>query len=782
VQRRSAINELLALVVAAGLAASARPLHAQAKQEIPFPLTFNEVAKGEIAVVIAGSDVFVLAEDLERAGVTGTMWERLLRFARLREASHIESGGRQFIALRSFAPLLTYVLDEENLALSVTAMPELLTPSTFNVESGPPAGIIYTRDASTFLNYAVTSAGSDQTSLFLETGSSVAGNLLYNSAARNEDGSIVRFTTSYTVDDRKRLNRWVYGDANVVSDALGGAPLMGGVTASKNFNLDPYFVRYPPLNFRGTALTPSRVEIYMNGSLVALQDIPPGPFELRNIPASAGAGTERVVIRDVFGREQVSGAAYYYSTDVLARGISEYIYSAGFQREGFGLRSFDYGDPAVIGYHRIGITDDLTVGGRLEATRSLISGGPRVTKRTAIGDFGLAGAFSRDRGDSGAAGEVAYRYLARKFSFGGSAQFQSRQYANLTQRKELDRSLFNVHTFASYLLKLASLSLIWDRSDLRDLNDVDRIMLLTSVPVSRRASFFASVGSANEGNGRKAEVFAGVSFFVGATTTANVAMSRRAGRTETTFDVQKSLGVGTGFGYRVHANRSPGANSGSAALQYQTNFGRYELTFNPTDISERPTFTATGGLVYQKGSFLTARAVAESFALVRIPGVRNVRVYSSNMTVGRTDHNGDLLVPNLLSYYGNRLRIEDKDIPLNYEVSATERTVAPPYRGGAFVQFPVRQIRTITGNLVIRRNGENVVPAYGQLTATAGTESFVSPLGRAGEFYLENAPSGTHPSMIEYKDGTCSFELVIPPGTDPVLKMGTVACTEGPKP
>ncbi len=779
-QRRPALNDLLAFLIAAGMAATARPVVAQVKQQIPFPLTFNEVAKGEIPVIVGDGDVFVLPADLERAGVTGTMWKRLLAFARLRDGSHLRAGAQDFISLRSFAPLLTYVLDEENLTLSITAMPELLTPTTLNVESGPPADIIYTKDTSTFLNYSITTSGRSRTALFGESGTSIGGNLLYNSVTRPERGPFVRLLSSYTVDDRTRLNRWTFGDASVLSDALGGAPLMGGVTASRNFNLDPYFVRYPPLNFRGTALTPSRVEIYRNGSLVALQDIPPGPFELRNIPASAGAGTERVVIRDVFGREQVSGAQYYYSTEVLARGISEFVYSAGFLRNQFGTRSFDYGSPAVLAFHRVGITEDLTAGGRVEALRNLFSAGPRVTKRTNVGDFGIAAAVSSDRGETGAAGEFSYRYLARRFSFGGNAQIQSRDYANLTLRRETDRPLFHSHTFVTYLTKLASLSLFWDRANMRDQQDTDRMMLMTNVPVTRRASLFLSVGANDDGSGRKGEVFAGISFFVGATTSANVSISRRGDGTETAVDIQKSVGIGTGFGYRLHANRSGSLDGGSGALQYQSEFGRYELTFNPVNLGERPTLSASGGLVYQNRAFLPARPVQESFALVRIPGVRNVRIYSSNMPVGRTDHNGDILVPNLLSYYGNRLRIEDKDIPLNYEVAATERTVAPPYRGGAFVEFPVRQIRTITGKVMIRRNGADVVPSYGQLTVAAD-EPYVSPLGRAGEFYLENTPAGTHQATIDYKDGSCAFPLTIPSGGDSVLKIGTVVCTEGTK-
>src|SRR5205085_9737997 len=131
----------------------------------------------------------------------------------------------------------------------------------------------------------------------------------------------------------------------------------------------------------------------------------------------------------------------------------------------------------------------------------------------------------------------------------------------------------------------------------------------------------------------------------------------------------------------------------------------------------------------------------------------------SNVPVGRTDANGDLLVPNLLSYYGNRISIDDRDVPLNYEVLATERTVAPPFRGGAFIEFPVRQIRTVTGSVVV---APDVVPAYGQLTVMSGQQSFVSPLGRNGEFYLENISSGTYPATIDYKLGSCNFNLQVP--------------------
>ena len=95
------------------------------------------------------------------------------------------------------------------------------------------------------------------------------------------------------------------------------------------------------------------------------------------------------------------------------------------------------------------------------------------------------------------------------------------------------------------------------------------------------------------------------------------------------------------------------------------------------------------------------------------------------------------------------------------------------------MQFPVRQIRTITGSVII---GKDTVPSYGQLTLKAGTESFVSPLGRAGEFYLENVPAGNYPATIDYKQGTCTFSLQVPTGTESVVKLGRLTCQEATTP
>ncbi|MGH9650441.1 MAG: hypothetical protein ACRD3I_08215, partial [Terriglobales bacterium] len=134
------------------------------------------------------------------------------------------------------------------------------------------------------------------------------------------------------------------------------------------------------------------------------------------------------------------------------------------------------------------------------------------------------------------------------------------------------------------------------------------------------------------------------------------------------------------------------------------------------------------------------------------------------------------LIPNLLSYYGNQLRIAEQDVPINHSIEATEKIIAPPFRGGAVVLFPVQRIQSLMGTLVVEVAGKPVVPAYGQLTVTVNGRQIESPVGKQGEFYLENVPTGRHTAQVEYEGGTCKFELDAPASEKPEVDLGTVRC------
>jgi outer membrane usher protein len=160
-----------------------------------------------------------------------------------------------------------------------------------------------------------------------------------------------------------------------------------------------------------------------------------------------------------------------------------------------------------------------------------------------------------------------------------------------------------------------------------------------------------------------------------------------------------------------------------------------------------------------------------------VPGVAGVHGYLNNQDIGVTDSHGDLPVPNLLAYYGNRVAIADTDVPLVYSVGATERTVSPGLRGGALIAFPVRRVQSLSGRVVVEREGATRVPAYGDLRVEGGGGAVSSPIGRDGEFYLENLPPGRHRAVIEEPEGTCAFTLEAPAVGPSLVDLGTLVCS-----
>jgi outer membrane usher protein len=77
---------------------------------------------------------------------------------------------------------------------------------------------------------------------------------------------------------------------------------------------------------------------------------------------------------------------------------------------------------------------------------------------------------------------------------------------------------------------------------------------------------------------------------------------------------------------------------------------------------------------------------------------------------------------------------------------------------------------------VVEVAGTSVIPAYGQITVTSEGKEVISPLGKSGEFYLENLTVGRYPAKIDYKQGVCAFVLEIPVSEGPFVNLGTLRC------
>ncbi|MBH0200186.1 MAG: fimbrial biogenesis outer membrane usher protein [Nitrospira sp.] len=731
-------------------------------------LIVNEVNKGEVLAVRRPDDVLIRLADLEAAGVRSTDGRREV------------IGKETYLSLSSLAPATTYELDEKNLTIRLTGQAGLQGTTRLNLAPGAPPGTIYSQDTSFFLNYAASTKGFNQYDVFGEAGLSVAGHLLLSTIRRTEDGQIVRGLSNVTLNDRDNLTRWTIGDSFANNAGLGGSAFLAGVSLAKTFSLDPYYYFFPRPGLSGTALVPSTVSVYSDGGLMRRETVNPGQFDLHNLPVSNGYRMNRVVVRDIFGRETEILSPFYLSTRVLSSGVSEYSFNAGMRRDNVGTASWDYDSPVMLARYRVGVTDSITPGTNVEVGDGLANGGFRLTAKSLWGEIDLLAAGSSESGAAGAAASVLYNYVQRWFSIGGGFRTMTDRYATVSLLSSIDRPTIESTGFIGIPIGTRiNVTVEGTYSEFRDAGIVTRIGTSGTVRLADNWTLFFSGSETERSNSRTTyDGFIGLSYYFGGNTTGYVFAQRQQGRT---FErdlggvrVQKSLPVGPGYGYQVEGTGGTDAH-GLGQFQYQGQYGRAEALYDSA--VKQPVFTVSGGVVAVGGSVHATRAIQDSFAVIRTPGVSGMRGYINNQEVGTTDRRGELVVPSqMLSYYGNRVGINDRDVPLNYRVDATEKTVAPPFRGGALVEFPILRVQMLTGTLSVESDTRIQVPAYGQLAVTAKGTTHESPIGKHGEFYLENIPPGEHDAMISHEGQVCRFSLTIPDSPDPILKLGELHC------
>ncbi len=766
--RASAVFALILSVVSFSLAGAApAPAQAHGGRRVFVALFVDEVDKGNILALLENREVWASVEGLHKAGL-GKFGgqQRMVK-------------GENYVLLSSLAPAVTYTFDSHSGTLSVTVAPSLLPATTLKMRSLRPPDLTYESSPSAFLNYSLSlqnGAGASnffRPSMFGEAGISHERVLLYNSFILTPQGTPVRRLSSAIVDDTHRLARFTLGDSIANAGLLGGQAYIGGATYATNFALDPYFIYFPSPTMSGALTMPSTAYIYINGVLTRTIELPPGQFTLQDLPLQAGAGNAQVVIRNPFGAQQALAMPYYLSTSVLKEGLQQYSYSLGFVRENFGISDFGYTQPALSGWHRYGLTDSITPGIFFQGEPHLASGGPEATLRLPVGQLGFNGALSESVAGPGGSVLASYTWLSPwSFSLSTLVQYTSTHYATLGLLPQYDRPLLQANVFAG--LQLTERLSLTPSIVYYDFRDAGR---------SWEASL---VGMLQLWDGLNLQVSASRSYFVrtSASNDLYVALNWSFGSTiSTVFSdtqmgegvrISKGLPLGPGYGYQVQAQTGP-SPQGFGQFQYNGNHGYFEFDESNVGGSNFADLTLAGGLVTIGGDLFATRPIEDSYALLRVAGVEGVTGYLSNQPMGRTDSNGNLLVPDLLSYYGNYLSINDRDIPVNYSVGATHLSVATPYRGGAVVNFAVSRRQAFMGRLKISRAGKLEIPSFGELYVTApGKPS--SPIGRRGEFYLENLSPGSYPAAVRYWAGECRMTLPIPESTADLVKLGELTC------
>jgi outer membrane usher protein len=722
-------------------------------------------ARTVMALRDAAGHVLLQAADLERLRI------------RTDGAARITHGGADYSPLSAIHGL-AYRVDPGQGTLLLTLPPALLEASELsgvshgpNEPTPPPPGA--------WLNYDVFADQEQRagtaTSALLQAGvfnrwGSGSNTLL----ARRMDGHVrtVRLDSTWTHDMPDSMASLRIGDSISGAASWGRSIRFGGVQWATNFETRPDFITLPTLTLGGVAVAPSTVDYYVDDVLRLRRDVPTGPFTIQDLPVVTGQGEVRMVVHDLLGREQVVTQPFYASSGLLARGLRDFSYEIGFERENYGLDSNDYGRLAAIGTERLGISDSFTGELHAEFTRHQQTAG--IGADWLVANSGVATAAvaaSQDGNGSGELLELGFQHQSAYLSYGFRTQFTTPRFTQLgyEQPERPPRQATSAYvSFGSG--NSGSLGLNYTREDFRDGQpDVDFVGASYSRALGRFAYLTLS-GLRFLGEHPSSLLTLSMTMPLGPLDSLSLNAQAQAGDRHGNVQYQHNLPAGSGAGYRVQAGLSS-ADPDLAEVSLQNGVGTY--TLGAASVRGQHAYQASvrGGLVLLGDKLFASRSIDGSFALVQVPGFPNVRVYQDNQQVATTDSSGYALLPRLRPYQDNPIRIEQADLPLDAEIRGLSLDAVPYYHSGLLLKFPV--MRSHGAVLTIK------LPDGGFLPEGAGVRiegnPTVFPVGTGGEVYLTGLQPLNHLHVM-WQGRSCDITLPFRESSIPLPQLGPVTC------
>jgi outer membrane usher protein len=237
-------------------------------------------------------------------------------------------------------------------------------------------------------------------------------------------------------------------------------------------------------------------------------------------------------------------------------------------------------------------------------------------------------------------------------------------------------------------------------------------------------------------------------------------------------EVNRSISLGPGYGYRVRSTNLDQEKE-EAAFYYQTTDGSYGIEAAQQSGQTSMRFLERGSFVFLHNHVMVSRWLNDSFGVVEVPNAKGVPVYVNNQMLAKTDRRGLALLPWLVAYSRNSVRLDDANLPADFSVDLEERTVVPMARSAVFLQYKPATIGGAT-LVLITANGEPV-PNGAMVTVNGNPEAYQVAL-RGEVFVIDIA----YPAMIHaaWEGGACDVRIVKPPADTPVPRIGPLTCKE----
>lgn len=541
---------------------------------------------------------------------------------------------------------------------------------------------------------------------------------------------------------------------------------------------------------------PSTVEVYVNGALVDRFSAGPGPIDLRDIPLANTSNTVTIMVEDDLGRHEVDSFSLSANIALLAPGLDEMVWAAGFARDadatGF---SYDFDRPVLGAMWTRGIHPSLTVTGGLAVTPDLqsLSGGGAWPVWGGV----LQGEFTASDGRfSPADGAIA-------LAFSGGPYWPDTRYTTLNLRLDY----YGDH-FAN-LTDPASLSdTRWSLGGDARVNLSDRLSITagaqyqdTHSPDGRSASVFSGINrrfgeviasatlrhTAYEARDDETGLFLTLSRRFGGRNYASYSHDSLSGTSR--FDVRRSRGGGIP---NLQARAS--AVHRESQTDWQSSFGvetsrlgvQLDGAYTPetATLNERATLglRLQAGLAYADGQWGMGRDPGRGFVMFdRHASLHDSAVQittgASTVALAQVDEFGPAIIRTEAPFRPLPLRVDAPDAPPGYDIGPGRYTVLPGSLTGTRIVVGTAAFRTAVATLLLEEGPAQLEFGMLENLETGAQQPFFT--NRTGRAAFNALLPGEYEARLDSRPGW-RFRFSVPDGDAAYIDLGPLTAEREP--
>lgn len=738
-----------------------------------------------LAIAVNGQPSNIVAPVLmidDQVHMTPDVFERLR--IRLPNMTAIEHQGARYYPL-SGHPDTSHRIDQRVQAIDLIVPARHMMSTTISAARRRTLEPV-SSDFGGFLNYDLLGEwleeGEDEYSAdgLFEAGIFMAGFVTTTTQAlRNfeDDPEYVRLESTLVRDVPEERLTYRFGDSISRGGQWGRPIRFGGFQIGSNFDTQPDFLTFPTVSLSGDAALPSSLDVLVANSSRFSDNVPAGPFVIEDVPVVTGAGEVTAVVTDVLGRETVISQAYYVSPSLLREGLVDFSFEVGLPRQDFGIDSNDYENtPVLAGTYRHGYSDSFTgeLHTELDEDRQALGFGFAAP----VDVYGVvSGAVAGSLGEESRGGlfQLGFERSARDVSVTAFGRLTTGNYTDLGVEEDLQSSDAEGRFQVSLPLDdFGVISSSYSYRNFKGLADDHIVSGTYSFNIPGIGALNVTALS-NFGESDETVVTTNLTIPLGARTSASGRMRFSEGpEVLKTVDVRHTAPLEGGFGGAASVSDN-GFTRTRGEVSYSSQIGVASVEASHVGDDTGVRVNAVGGVAFADGGAFLSRRINDSFAIASVPDQAGVRVYSENRLIGTTDSNGQLLIHNLRAYETNRIRIDPRDLPLDADVGRTSITVAPRFRSGVTVEFPIETSRSAL--LSVYLEDGRPVPPGAAARLVDGPRTF--PFGFDGQVLVRGIKLGDQIVVDLGQQGSCAFivDREIPNETIPDL--GRFTCRGG---